>query len=113
MKLLLVSGFLLAGFSLHAQDQPLEFKVYPQLNDSTISKLNFSIKESPNPGTYTLPGGMPCIVPDTKGIAPMPNGWKGPVTIPFTPGGSAIPNPATPLVRKVSFSALRIPGHNF
>jgi hypothetical protein len=113
MKLLLVSGFLIAGFSLFGQDQPLEFKVYPQLNDSVLNKLNFNIKGSPNPGSYNLPGGMPCIVPDTKGIAPIPNGWKGPVAIPYTPVNPRIPNPAVPLLRKVSYNTFRNPANDF
>ncbi|MGV3527604.1 MAG: hypothetical protein ACO1OO_01825 [Flavisolibacter sp.] len=45
----------------------------------------------------TLPvDNMPCIVPNTKDIAAMPNAWKGKVRVPFL---SQIPNPAQPQIK--------------
>jgi hypothetical protein len=42
------------------------------------------------PGVYNLPqDGMPCVVPDTEGIAPIPNASPK-VTVPFE---STMPNP--------------------
>jgi len=38
---------------------------------------------------------MPCVVPDTNEIAPMPNAWSG-VTTPFRSQYHPIPNPALP-----------------
>jgi hypothetical protein len=38
---------------------------------------------------------MPCVIPDTKGIAAIPNAW-GRVTVPFRPLYQPIPNPALP-----------------
>lgn len=48
------------------------------------------------PGVYRLPqDGMPCIVPDTKEVAAIPNGFKGKASIPFTGNPPRIPNPST------------------
>lgn len=45
----------------------------------------------------TLPfDNMPCIVPNTKDIAAMPNAWKGKVRVPFR---SQMPNPAQPRIK--------------
>jgi hypothetical protein len=42
------------------------------------------------PGVYNLPqDGTPCVVPDTEGIAPIPNASPK-VTVPFE---STMPNP--------------------
>ena len=38
---------------------------------------------------------MPCLVPDTSAIAPMPNAWKA-VSIPYRSQHHPIPNPALP-----------------
>lgn len=55
---------------------------------------NFSIM-SKKPGVYKLPqDGMPCIVPDTKDIAAIPNAFKGTSAIPYTGNPPHIPNPA-------------------
>lgn len=36
---------------------------------------------------------MPCIIPDTNAIKPMPNAWSG-ITIPYQSPYPPIPNPA-------------------
>jgi len=38
---------------------------------------------------------MPCIVPDTSGLAKIPNAW-GATTVPYVPQFHPIPNPALP-----------------
>lgn len=62
----------------------------PIYKDSLIKDLkNFYSKEQ-HPGICYLPqDNMPCLVPDTKDIAPIPNAWSD-VRIPFQ---SNIPNP--------------------
>ena len=67
-------------------------KPYPyRIPNASPFKITETQKESDNlysskkPGVYALPGGMPCIVPDTQGIAAIPNAFsKGPfkTTIP-------------------------------
>lgn len=48
------------------------------------------------PGVYALPlDRMPCIVPETKDLAVLPNIWKGKVGVPFN---SQMPNSAQPYV---------------
>jgi hypothetical protein len=51
---------------------------------------------------------MPCIVPDTSGIAKMPNSW-GTTAVPYVPQFHPIPNPALPKQR--SFE-LKIPDNS-
>ena len=38
---------------------------------------------------------MPCLVPDTNAIVPMPNAWGG-ITSPYHSPYNSIPNPALP-----------------
>ena len=59
--------------------------------DSLMEKFRVSvIGKKANPGVYYLPqDNMPCLVPDTKDIAAIPNAWPH-VQVPFK---SAIPNP--------------------
>jgi hypothetical protein len=46
------------------------------------------------PGIHFLPqDNMPCVVPDTREIVPIPNGWKGEISPRFNPPAPAIPNP--------------------
>jgi len=63
----------------------------PIYKDSLIKDLkSFLSSEKRGPGVYFLPqDNMPCLVPDTKDIAMIPNGWPS-VQVPFK---SAIPNP--------------------
>lgn len=54
---------------------------------------------NPKPGVHRLPqDNMPCIVPDTKNIAAMPNAWKGAVKVPYRSNPPQIPNPALPII---------------
>jgi hypothetical protein len=66
--------------------------------DSLIKKFKDYFSMKSNAGIYYLTqDNMPCIVPDTKDIAAIPNAWPN-VQIPFK---TTIPNPGlqnTPLV---------------
>jgi hypothetical protein len=44
---------------------------------------------------YKTIGIMPCIKPDTKDIAPIPNAWKEKVSVPYVGNAPRMPN-ATP-----------------
>jgi hypothetical protein len=58
--------------------------------DSLIKDFHSLVLKHNKPGVYALPqDNMPCIVPDTKDIAAIPNAWLRP-SVPFR---SAIPNP--------------------
>ena len=69
----------------------------PLKPDSLINRFNRSYLVNPKkPGVYRLKGGMPCIVPDTKDIAAIPNAWKGAVKAPYKSNPPVIPNPSLP-----------------
>lgn len=65
------------------------------------------------PGVYRLPkDGMPCVVPDTKDIAAIPNGWKGKTSVPYVSNEPRIPNLALSqsfLLRNKNISATIVP----
>ena len=66
--------------------------------DTTQPNRLFSLF-NPKPGVYRLrQDNMPCIVPDTKDLAIIPNAWKGPVKVPFRGNSPRIPNPALPVI---------------
>ena len=59
--------------------------------------LNIYPYVNKKPGVYRLPkDGMPCIVPDTKDIASIPNAWKGSIRVPYKGKKPVIPNPSKP-----------------
>ena len=63
--------------------------------DST--SLNFFPYVKKSPGVYRLPqDGMPCVVPDTKDVAGIPNAWKGTIRTPYKGRKPTIPNPSQP-----------------
>ena len=64
------------------------------------SSLNFPPYPKKQPGVYRLPqDGMPCIVPDTKDVASIPNVWKGTIRTPYKGRKPTIPNPSQPNVQ--------------
>ena len=108
MKLPLLTALLIIGFSASSQtfevDVPKVMKqsdilklfknnTSPQKiqKDSLMEKFRVSVTgKKANPGIYYLPqDNMPCLVPDTKDIAAIPNAWPQ-AQVPFK---SAIPNP--------------------
>lgn len=77
----------------------LQFKngkyIVKPLNDSSIVISGLSLPQNKKPGVYRLQqDGMPCIVPDTKDIAAMPNAFKGEIKVPFVAKPPHIPNAA-------------------
>lgn len=48
---------------------------------------------------------MPCLIPNTNGIAAMPNAWGG-SSVPYRPQYHPIPNPALPEVQSFQYDAL-------
>lgn len=59
-----------------------------------------------NGNVITLPqDNMPCVVPDTKGIAKIPNAWSG-TSVPYMPQYHPIPNPALPKAQSFKYNAL-------
>src|SRR6188472_818227 len=100
MKQLLIISFILFSSPAFAQMPGPYYRLHSpvvQLSDSSqnLPVLSPAFKLPP-PGIYRLrQDGMPCIVPDTKGIAPMPNAMNAPVTIPYS---GNIPNPAVPRI---------------
>lgn len=67
------------------------------LNDTTVVFNNLIFPKKAKPGVYRLPqDNMPCIVPDTKDIAVMPNAFKGTVNVPFIAVPPRIPNAVVP-----------------
>ena len=59
-------------------------------------KLQNSLVANKHANVAFLPqDNMPWVVPNTNGIAPMPNAWNG-VTVPYRQQYHAIPNPALP-----------------
>lgn len=102
MKLLILSGFCFCsflGFSQTHQNEQL--KTDATQNDSLYKRFqNFFRKQeftvhlpSEKNKIIALPQDhMPCIIPDTKDIAAIPNGWSR-VTIPYRSQYHPIPNP--------------------
>jgi hypothetical protein len=67
------------------------------LTHSLINRFNRSyLVNQKKPGVYHLKDGMPCIVPDTKNIAAIPNAWKGSIKTPYQSNEPAMPNPSLP-----------------
>ena len=109
-----------AGFVLHAgaqdfkeeleklksrgllkQADVIELKNEQQKKPDSLGKYFHQwVLKTHKPGVYALPhDNMPCLVPDTKDIAAIPNVWRNP-SVPFI---SNIPNPGlkiTPVVSK-------------
>lgn len=69
--------------------------VIPNNKDFLINlNKNQRFLQNAKPGVHCLlQDGMPCLVPDTKDIAAIPNAWKGKIIIPFTGNFPRIPNP--------------------
>ncbi|QEC56796.1 hypothetical protein [Flavisolibacter ginsenosidimutans] len=64
------------------------------LNDSGIVLNVLSFPQSKKAGVYRLrQDNMPCLVPNTKDLVMMPNGFKGEIKVPFVPAKPQIPNP--------------------
>lgn len=118
MKLLLLFLFCVGSsvvFSQGNQNQPS--KVEGIKNDDLSSqfqsyfrKQEFSIQlpSNQNKVTALAQDNMPCVVPDTKAIAAIPNAWSN-VTIPYQPKFHSIPNPVLPKVQSFHYNALSIP----
>lgn len=67
------------------------------LNDSSFVFNGPSFPINKKPGVYRLrQDGMPCIVPDTKDLAVMPNVFKGEIKVPYVAKPPRIPNAAIP-----------------
>ncbi len=65
------------------------------LNDSSIVINGLSLPQNKKPGVYRLRlDNMPCIVPDTKDVAAMPNAFKEEIKVPFSGNPPRIPNAA-------------------
>ena len=98
MKQLLIIAFIFSCFTALAQTKPRSFRLNAPIVMSRDSLGNLSYSrgfKAPAPGIYQLrQDRMPCIIPDTREIAPIPNAWKA-VTMPFS---GNIPNPAVPKV---------------
>jgi hypothetical protein len=112
MKPLLLLTFCLFTICVFAQSMQLNdetSKNFPVLQKRTGSQVNkdtvpnkssynfrtqeFDVTFTPNRKIISLPqGNMPCVVPDTGGIAQIPNAWPN-AAIPFRLPGGAIPNP--------------------
>jgi hypothetical protein len=100
MKQLLVILFIFCFYPALAQKPAPYFTLRSpqiQFSDSLKKLLLFNhTVNAPAPGVYKMPlDGMPCIVPDTKELAVIPNAWKSPITIPYS---GTIPNPAIPRI---------------
>jgi len=69
-------------------------RVFPNNKDSLINSISGQLfLKNAKPGVHRLPqDGMPCIVPDTKDIAAIPNTFNGTVGVPFTGNRPRIPN---------------------
>lgn len=69
------------------------------VNDSSIVLQNLLLLQNKKPGVYSLPqDNMPCIVPNTKDLALMPNAFKGEVKVPYVGRAPRIPNAVVPKV---------------
>ena len=67
------------------------------MRDTLFSIMNKNLLASgKKPGIYLLKDGMPCLVPDTKDIAAIPNVWKGQVGTFYQSNEPQIPNPIKP-----------------
>lgn len=118
MKGLLLPVILFSGITAYAQSggDPLKQRMdemrkkyggrnlvvspaHPLIKDSLPARRSLLPGYPATPGVHALPlDNMPCVVPDTKGIATLPNAFQKPL-IPFR---SSIPNaiPEIPADRK-------------
>ncbi len=111
MKLLLLSAFCIAAVSALAQNDKnngwrsqrpvslLQFKGNDRENFNHLFQEYLKRRKDPGNLLANRQGNivllpqdrMPCIVPDSKNIAPMPNAWSG-VKIPYQSQHHLIPN---------------------
>lgn len=102
MKLIIVCGFCFCsfvGFSQTHQSEQLETdgiqndNLHNQLQNY-FRKQEFTLHLPPekNKIVFLPQDKMPCLIPNTKDIAAIPNGWKH-ITVPFRPKYHPIPNP--------------------
>jgi hypothetical protein len=118
MKLLMATALSVISFCSLAQQDNNAWRMNPEIlkrfkgnNDSLQKQMhNYFQKEgvpinllsNMHGNVAILPQDrMPCIVPNTKDISPIPNAWSG-VTVPYKSPVHPIPNPALP-VPKQSF----------
>ena len=67
-------------------------------NNNLLSNMNGNIAILPQDR-------MPCVVPDTRNLERIPNGWKG-VAVPYIPQYNPIPNPGLPKLQSFKWNAL-------
>jgi hypothetical protein len=97
MKQLLASIFIFCSCALCAQtrERPSQHSLVieiPLIMEDSVLNLNASPVLAP--GIHRLrQDGMPCVVPDTRDIAVIPNSWKGRVVPYYHSGTAPIPNP--------------------
>ena len=124
MKLLLLNLLSLLSFAVFAQNQPNVFsyqfearkgfgvdageQVQKDLksaganyNDSLIAAMkNYIEKRNLKSGTvYLAQDNMPCVVPNTNLMTPMPNAWQKRKDSSLKKQPGAIPNPARPRLK--------------
>ncbi|HVG40246.1 MAG TPA: hypothetical protein VM888_01445 [Chitinophagaceae bacterium] len=103
MKFLFILAFLFLISTAKAQTKKPQPDKVPQQNDALFLNPNFYPYIKKAPGTYKLrQDNMPCIVPDTKEIAAVPNAWSQ--TIPLYKG--SMPNGGRPNVR-IQYNAFK------
>jgi len=125
MKLLLLFALCILSLCTWAQrDNNNTWRLNPEVlnrfkgnNDSLHNQMQNSFQRKGDPNNLlssihgnvaTLPQDhMPCIVPDTKNIAAIPNVWKG-VSVPYRSQSRPIPNPALPK-DSIKYNALHPP----
>ena len=126
MKLLLLSAFCVFSYCAFAQipnkKNPWTMQIPDTLrsfkgNNSDVlrkqfqeylqrRKLQNNLLANKQGSVVILPqDNMPCIVPDTNGIAKMPNAWSG-TNLPYIPQYHPIPNPALPKTQSFKYNAL-------
>jgi len=106
MKLLLISVFCFFLFAFlirprqKSMDNAFPNTLFKKFKGDTIkccsitSALLATKRTNKSANVALLPQDhMPCIIPDTNAIKPMPNAWSG-ITIPYQSPYPPIPNPA-------------------
>ena len=116
MKLLLFIAFCfcsVCAFSQHDKNNPLQLnpenlKKFKGTNSDSLQKQfreYFNEKNSTANLLSNMQGRivilpqdhMPCVVPNTGGIAVIPNEWNG-ISVPYKSSHHPIPNPALPIL---------------
>ena len=93
---------MIEGNGLHLNNGTVVLTLAPPVNKVAPTERDANGRLLP--GVHRLPqDGMPCVVPDTKDIAAIPNFYNGKVSVPYAGNTPHIPNPSIDKIKSFQY----------